>query len=176
MAKPDRRRQRWDELAPWRAPLAALALGVALDAASAVRGVGAPAVDGTGPRAAAPAGPIDPLFDCYAANSAWGLTYSGKVIDRGGQVWSYRARGKTLPASADEAGKRYFDAAELGAKFLEPLAAGSVDGKTLAEHAAQIEKAAGGALTGSEADRRLVNDAAEAKALLEWLRSIGVAR
>ena len=196
--------------APSRAPVALLALAVALDAAAAVHGVGAASADGPAAKAAEPDTPIDPLFDCYAANSAWGLTYSGKVIDRGGQVGSYHARGRALPVAADESGKRYVNASELAAKFLEPAAAGSVDSKALAEHAAQVEQAAAGTLTSSDtgvrdagtstchaylseagakryrdvelgsdggvADRRFVNDAADAKTLLEWLRAIGVAR
>ena len=194
----------------FRASIAVLAFALAFNAAAAVHALIAPSSDGPAVKTAAPAEPIDPLFDCYAANSAWGLTYSGKVIDRGGQVWSYHARGRALPVAADESGKRYVNASELAAKFLEPAAASSVDSKALAEHAAQVEQAATGTLTsndtgvrdagtstchaylseagakryrdvelgsdGGVADRRFVNDAAEAKTLLEWLRAIGVAR
>jgi hypothetical protein len=196
--------------APFRASIALLAFAVALDAAAAVHALVAPSTERPAPKAAAPAAPIDALFDCYAANSAWGLTYSGKVVDRAGQIRSYRARGKALPVATDVAGQRYVGATELSAKFADSVASGSVDGNTLAEHVAQIDKAAAGTLSGSDtgvrdagtstchaylpdsggqryrdvelgsdggvADHRVVNDAAEAKALLDWLRSIGVAR
>ena len=157
-----------------------------------------------------PGAPLDPVFDCYAANSAWGLSYSGKVVDRAGQVWSYRVRGRTLPAASDEKGRSYLAAADLAAKFADATAAAQIDVKLLAEQTALIDRAGSGTVESSDtgvrdagtstchgyvydaaarryrdvllgsdggvADRRFVNGAAEAKTLLDWLRSIGVAR
>lgn len=153
---------------------------------------------------------IDPVFDCYRANSAWGLSYSGKVIDRNGWVWTYGARGKTLPEPQREHDRNRYEAADLVAKYADGTRGSRIDESVLTEHAAQIEKADAGKITstdtgvrdagssachayvfdtmtrqyrdielgsdGGVADRRIVNDAPEAKTLLDWLRSVGVAR
>lgn len=188
---------------------ALLGLALAFDATAAVHALAGASVDGK-TQAAAPAAPIEPVFDCYAANSAWGLTYSGKVVDRSGQVWSYRARGKSLPAAAGDNGRSYLEAAELAAKYAGATATNRIEAKILAEHSALIDKAAAGKVATTEtgvrdagtstchayvfeagakryrdvelgsdsgvADRRLTNDAPEAKALIDWLHTIGVAR
>jgi len=189
---------------------ALLGLALAFDAAAAVHALAGASVDGKAAEATPPAAPIDPVFDCYAANSAWGLSYSGKVVDRSGRIWTYRARGKTLPAAAGDNGRSHFKASELAAKFAGATAAGRVDAKILAEHSALIDKAAAGKVTsvetgvrdagtstchayvfdaktkryrdvdlgsdGGVTDRRLLNDAPEAKALIDWLRTVDVAR
>ncbi len=163
-----------------------------------------------GPASSALAASIDPLFDCYRANSAWGLTYAGKIIDRDGQVWTYSQRGKALPMPSKEGGPGVYEAMDLAAKYEDRTAAQRIDAATLAAHAALIENAATGKITstdtgvrdagssachayvfdattrryrdielgsdGGVADRRIGNDAAEAKTLLDWLRSVGVAR
>ena len=62
--------------------------------------------------------PAEPIFDCYATNSAWGYTLSGKLIDSAGTIWSYGRRGQAwLPALVQEQGKVYFKAAELQQKY-----------------------------------------------------------
>lgn len=160
---------------------------------------------GTTPSTAA--APADPLFDCYAANSAWGLSYAGRVLDRDGRIWTYRQVGRALP-SAD--GGRTLDADELRAKFAGASSGAQVDAGVLAEKAALVDKAAAGRVSASDTgvrdagtstchayvaeangaryrdielgsdggvgDRRTVNDAPEAQALIGWLRSIGVAK
>jgi hypothetical protein len=95
----------------------------------------------------APAAPIDPMFDCYSANSAWGLAYSGKVIDRSGRIWSYEARGKALPDAVKDKGVGYYAATALVAKFAGSTAGALVDATTLAEKNSLIEKAAAGKIT-----------------------------
>lgn len=104
----------------------------------------------TTPGSAAPAAAIDPLFDCYRANSAWGLTYSGKVIDRNGQVWSYSARGKGLPVPHKESGQAWYKAADLVAKYAGSTPAARLEAGALAEHAALIEKAAAGNIASTD--------------------------
>ena len=153
---------------------------------------------------------IAPVFDCYAANSAWGLTYSGRVVDADGRVWSYRRHGKMLPAAVRENRQIWIGAADLAAKFAGATPAGQIDAKALSEHTALIDKASAGEIRRSDtgvrdagtsschayvhdaararfrdvelgtdggvSDVRIVNDAPEAKRLLDWLRSIGVAK
>lgn len=153
---------------------------------------------------------IDPVFDCYAANSAWGLSYSGKVVGRDGRVWTYDRRGRMLPIAIGEGGQHYLRASDLAAKFAGARAAGRIDAAALAAHAALIAKAGAGAIRridtgvrdagsstchgyvfdaakrryrdvelgsdGGAADVRIVNEAPEASALLDWLRSIAVAK
>jgi hypothetical protein len=98
----------------------------------------------TGQDSASSAAALDPLFDCYRANSAWGLTYSGKVMNRNGQVWSYSARGKALPVPHKESGLTWYKAADLIAKYAGSTPAERLEAGALAEHAALIEKAAAG--------------------------------
>lgn len=166
------------------------------------------AVDGVDAGGATAA--IDPLFDCYSANSAWGLNIVGKVVDRGGRVWTYRQRGKALPEATVEGGRSSFDALALRTKYVGATGDVQIDAAIVAQKIALIEKADKGVVTASDtgvrdagtstchayvaeaggsryhdvelgsdggaADRRFVNDASEAKDLLDWLRSIGVAR
>jgi hypothetical protein len=151
---------------------------------------------------------IDPVFDCYSANSAWGLTYAGNVVGRDGRIWKYSQRGKSLPTQSN--GQAAYDGAALRAKFEGATAGMQVDAAILTEKIALIDKAAGGKITstgtgvrdagtstchayvrdaagagyrdvelgsdGGVADRRIDNAAPEAKALLDWLHSLGVAR
>jgi len=153
---------------------------------------------------------IDPVFDCYRTNSAWGLAYSGKVIDRDGWILSYGARDKALPEPRRSDGHKLYDAAELQAKYADGTRGNRIEAGALAEHVALIEKASAGKIVstytgvrdagtstchayifdaaakryrdvelGSDegvADQRVSNDAAEAQALLQWLRASGVAR
>jgi hypothetical protein len=159
---------------------------------------------------AAPAVTIDPVFDCYSANSAWGLAYSGKMIDRAGHIWSYSRRGAALPLRSGSGAEASYTRDALRAKFDGAAAGSLVDAIVLAEKIALIDKATAGKVTwtdtgvrdagtstchaylrdaagssfrdvelgsdGGVADRRSVNDAPEAKALLDWLHSLGVAR
>jgi hypothetical protein len=157
-----------------------------------------------------PATGIEPVFDCYRTNSAWGFTLSGKVIDGKGNVWSYGKRGQAwLPTRIKEGDASYLTAGDLQAKFVEAKQIGNVEAKALADNAALIAKAAEGKLTqadtgtrdagtsdchaylhdaakrryrdielgsdGGVSDVRHTNDAAEAKVILTWLKSVGVA-
>jgi hypothetical protein len=154
---------------------------------------------------------IVPRFDCFAANSAWGHTLSGKVVDASGTIWSYGHRGQAwLPSVEREGGAAYLPAAELRAKYAQAHAGGSVAADVLQQKIALVAAAAAGAVTRSDtgvrdagsstchayvedtaharyrdvelgsdggvADERVANAAPEAAQLLEWLRSIGVAR
>ena len=120
--------------------------------------------------APAAASPADPVFDCYVANSAWGLMYAGTMIDRNGDIWTYNERGKALPASAHVQGVTYFARHDLQTKYAQAKKTGSVDAKTLAEKTALIEKAAAGKIArtdtgvrdaGSSSCHAYVIDAAE---------------
>jgi hypothetical protein len=179
----------------------------------AVSSISAAAADETAATASDPsisAASIDPVFDCYRANSAWGLSYSGKVIDRNGWIWSYGTRGKTLPEAQRDHDRNYYQAADLLAKYAGGTRGSRIEDREIAEHAAQIEKADAGTVTstdtgvrdagtstchayvfdaatrhyrdvelgsdGGVADRRFVNDSPQATSLIDWLRSVGVAR
>jgi hypothetical protein len=102
---------------------------------------GAPSTaQGSSPSAAS----IDPIFDCYRANSAWGLAYSGKVIDRDGWILSYGARDKALPEPRKSHGHTLYDAADLLAKYAGGTRGSRIEASALAEHVALIEKASTG--------------------------------
>lgn len=187
------------------AVLLALVVGVYAPSTAAADGAAAAAGD-----QAISAASIDPVFDCYRANSAWGLSYSGKVVDRNGWVWSYGTRGKTLPEPQRDHDRNNYPAADLVAKYAGGTRGSRIEGSEIAEHVAQIEKADAGTVTstdtgvrdagtstchayvfdaatrhyrdvelgsdGGVADRRIVNDSPQAKSLIDWLRSAGVAR
>ena len=107
------------------------------------------------PRAAPAVATLDPVFDCYQANSAWGFALAGKVIDAEGKVWSYGKRGKAwLPTLVKEGDAIYLTAADLQAKFVEAQEAGGVDAKALTDNCALIAKAAEGKLTQTDTGTR----------------------
>lgn len=187
------------------ATLLALVFGVSALSAAATEGATATAGDPS-----ISAASIDPVFDCYRTNSAWGLSYSGKVIDRNGWVWSYGTRGRTLPEPQRDHDRNNYPAADLVAKYADGTRGTRIEESAIAEHVAQIEKADAGTVTstdtgvrdagtstchayvfdaatrhyrdvelgsdGGVADRRIVNDSPQAKSLIDWLRSAGVAR
>jgi len=123
--------------------IAAALLGAVCAAASVARAaqIGAPS---TGQDSSTSATSIDPVFDCYHANSAWGLTYSGKVIDRDGWILSYGARGKALPEPRKSHDHTLYDAADLLAKYAGGTRGSRIEASALAEHVALIEKASTG--------------------------------
>ena len=86
-----------------------------------------------------------PLFDCYRTNSAWGYTLSGRLIDVDGRLWTYGRRGKAwLPQAMEDAGVRFYPAADLLEKYTDAQQSGSVDAATLAEKSKLIADAAAG--------------------------------
>jgi hypothetical protein len=98
---------------------------------------------------------IDPVFDCYRANSAWGFTLTGKVIDSHGKIWSYGKHGKAwLPTLVKEGDATYLTPADLQGKFTEAKETGSVDEQALNENSALIAKAAQGKLTQTDGGAR----------------------
>ncbi len=106
---------------------------------------------GAAARSTDPATPIDPIFDCFHTNSAWGFTLSGKVIDSNGTIYTYGQRGKAwLPALTKDNGATWLKAAELQAKFAGAQRVGNVDAKTLAEKSVLITKAADGKIAQSD--------------------------
>lgn len=157
-----------------------------------------------------PAAQIDPVFDCYAANSAWGLTFSGKAVGRDGRIVAYRRRGSALPDVVRDGERSFVAAGDLAKKFEGAVDSGQADADVLAKQIATIGAVAAGHIAQSDtgvrdagsstchayvadtagrryrdvmigsdggvADRRIVNDAPAAKALLDWLRSLGVAK
>ncbi len=175
-----------------------LALGLATTAAAATTATSAAAA-------------IDPVFDCFHTNSAWGFTLSGKVIDHDGIIYTYGQRGKAwLQALTKDNAAKWLKATELQSKFVDAQRVGSVDAKTLEEKSALIVKAAQGKVAqadtgvrdagtsschayirnesqgryrdielGSDAgvsDARISNDSPASAELLEWLKSVSVAR
>src|ERR1700694_1484864 len=98
---------------------------------------------------------LDPVFDCYHANSAWGFTLSGKVIDNKGKIWRYGRRGQAwLPTLVKEGDAVYLTAKDLQEEFVEPKDIGSVDVKALSDNSALIAKAAQGKLTQADTGTR----------------------
>lgn len=96
-------------------------------------------------------GSIVPRFDCFAANSAWGHTLSGKVIDANGTIWSYGRRGQAwLPQVERDGGAAYLSAGELRAKYAQAHVAGNVAADVLQENTAAIAAAAAGTITRSD--------------------------
>ncbi len=97
---------------------------------------------------ARPAGRIDPVFDCYRLNYAWGFSLAGAMVDRDGTVRRYRMRERDRsPAPALDGAAVYFPADELRAKFAEAEAAGTVGLAALEEKTALIAKAAQGRIS-----------------------------
>jgi len=102
-----------------------------------------------------PATSMQPVFDCYRTNSAWGFTLSGKVIDSKGDIWSYGKRGKAwLPTRIEEGNASYLTASELQAKFVDAKQIGKVEAKALTENSALIAKAAEGKVTQTDTGTR----------------------
>jgi hypothetical protein len=122
--------------------IAAALLGAACAAASIACAAqnAAPSGQDSPPSAAS----IDPVFDCYRTNSAWGLVYSGKVIDRDGWILSYGERDKALPEPRKSDDHKLYDAAELQAKYADGTRGSRIEASALAEHVALIEKASAG--------------------------------
>ena len=89
-----------------------------------------------------------PLFDCYRSNSAWGFTLTGQVVDVDGRIWTYRSQGKSwLPNVVQDGGARFYDEADLHAKYTDAKPLNTVDAATLAEKAKLLEAAAAGSMT-----------------------------
>jgi len=157
------------------------------------------------------AAPVDPLFDCYRLNYAWGFTLAGSVVGRDGTILHYRMRDKDRSPKPDrEGGAALFSTAALRAKFETAEASGHVEASVLATQVALVEKAAQGTISqadtgtrdagsstchayvrdeahdryrdvelgsdGAVSDLRATNSAVEAQQLIEWLRSVGVAK
>jgi hypothetical protein len=98
---------------------------------------------------------LDPVFDCYHANSAWGFTLAGKVIDSKGQVWSYGKRGQAwLPARIKAGDASYLTAKDLQAKFVDAKQIGNVEAKALMDNSALIATVAQGKLSQADTGTR----------------------
>ena len=97
---------------------------------------------------AAPVQALVPVFDCFAMNSAWGFTLSGKLIDTDGNVFSYGGRGKAwLVVPVTEGSAKYYSEADLQDKFSDARRTVQIDAAALAENKALIEAAGSGKLT-----------------------------
>ncbi len=104
--------------------------------------------------AVAPTG-IEPVFDCYRANSAWGFTLSGKVIDNKGNVFSYGKRGQAwLPKRIKEDDATYLTSRDLHAKFVDAKQIGNVEANALTDNSTLIAKAAEGKVTQADTGTR----------------------
>lgn len=129
------------------APIIALALSAALAA-----GTPAQAGDAETPVAAQT---LVPLFDCFAMNSAWGFTLSGKLIDAGGNVFSYGRRGKAwLAMPVMEGSAKYYSEADLQDKSSDARRTGQIDAATLAANTALIDAAGAGKLAVADGGAR----------------------
>jgi len=101
-----------------------------------------------------PAG-IEPVFDCYQTNSAWGFTLSGKVIDSKGTVWSYGKRGQAwLPTRIKQGDASYLTAKDLLVKFVDAKQISNIEAKALADNLALIAAAAEGKVTQADTGTR----------------------
>ena len=109
------------------------------------------------PAQAAPAStaPLDPLFDCYRSNSAWGYTLSGRVVDVDGRIWRYGSRGKAwLPQVLQEGSARFYKEADLREKYTDAQQSGAIDAAKLTEKVKLIEASAVGPMTVQEGGAR----------------------
>lgn len=98
---------------------------------------------------------IDPVFDCYHTNSAWGYTLSGSVIDSSGKLWSYGKLGQAwLPTPIREFNGTYLTTTDLQAKFAGAIQTGTIDAKALTENCALIAAAADGTVTQTDTGTR----------------------
>jgi len=121
------------------ARIIALALSAAFAAAASAQ-----AADAEPPAATQP---LVPVFDCFAMNSAWGFTLSGKVIDAGGNVFSYGRRGKAwLVVPVAEGSAKYYSEADLQEKFSDARRTSQTDAAALADNTALIDAAGAGKL------------------------------
>ena len=127
-------------------------IGVALAAALAAAGS---ARAGETEAAAGAQAPV-PVFDCFAMNSAWGFTLSGKLIDSDGNVFSYGRRGKAwLVTPATEGSAKYYSEADLQDKFSDARRAGQqIDAAALARNQALIDAAGSGKLSVADGGAR----------------------
>jgi len=121
------------------ARIIALALAAAFAAAASAQ-----AADAESPAATHT---LVPVFDCFAMNSAWGFTLSGKLIDAGGNVFSYGRRGKAwLAVPVAEGSAKYYSEADLQDKFSDARRTGQIDAAALAGNTALIDAAGAGKL------------------------------
>ena len=121
------------------ARIIALALAAAFGAAASAQ-----AADAESPAATHT---LVPVFDCFAMNSAWGFTLSGKLIDAGGSVFSYGRRGKAwLVVPVAEGSAKYYSEADLQDKFSDARRTGQIDAAALAGNTALIDAAGAGKL------------------------------
>lgn len=98
---------------------------------------------------------LDPVFDCFHMNTAWGFALAGTMIDHEGNIYRYRMHGKVwAPATTQVDGAMYYRDAELRAKFVQARRTGSVDAKALTENSALIAKAAAGKLQQTDTGAR----------------------
>jgi len=96
-----------------------------------------------------------PVFDCFATNSAWGFTLSGKVVDAGGNVFSYGRRGKAwLVVPVAEGSAMYYPEADLQDKFSDARRTGQIDAAALAANTALIDAAGAGKLAVADGGAR----------------------
>jgi hypothetical protein len=129
------------------APIIALALSAAFAAAASARAGDA--------ETAATAQAVAPVFDCFAMNSAWGFTLSGKLIDTDGNVFSYGRRGKAwLAMPVTEGSAKYYAEADLQDKFSDTRRTGNIDAAALADNTALIDAAGAGKLAVADGGAR----------------------
>ncbi|MGA9335633.1 MAG: hypothetical protein WBV39_15240 [Rudaea sp.] len=131
----------------WRTTLLTALVAAAISAAAA------PPTQGATPATASTvaARSLDPVFDCYRMNSAWGFMLAGAMIDSGGTIYRYHIQGKPwAPTPKRIDGIDWFKAADLRTKFASAKADGSVGANALKENIALIAKAATGKVQDSD--------------------------
>jgi hypothetical protein len=107
------------------------------------------------PSSAVADAPIDPVFDCFRINYAWGFVLQGSVIDRTGTIYRYRMRERDRsprPLGDDHA--QFYATGALQAKFAGAERSGSVDADALAAHIALAGKSAAGEITRTDTGTR----------------------
>lgn len=125
--------------------IALLALAAAAHIASAA--------DEPMPNTAEPvsAAAVDPVFECYRVNFAWGFRMAGTMVDRSGDVYRYKVDDKDpRPAQPKDSEALLWPAAAMRARFsgLQPIR--RVDSTQLAEKIRLIDKTVDGRLTRSD--------------------------
>jgi len=100
------------------------------------------------PAASADAPAIDPVFECFRLNYAWGFSLAGSVVDRNGTIYRYRSRERDrMPPAVREATGVFRAAADLRRKFEHAESGGSTDAALIDAKLALASKAASGAIT-----------------------------
>jgi hypothetical protein len=97
-----------------------------------------------------PAVVLDPVFECYRVNTAWGFAMSGSAIGRDGVIVRYSLRDMALrPTPQKEGGVTYYDSSNLRAHFVGATTSNKIDPDQLRNNLALVDDAVKGNISAS---------------------------